>query len=254
MKLACSFVFLAALCASATLHAQSLAPPDWDAGLRQAAAPDLNPDPRIVEIELARTARRGGDRGDACPGVDLQRRPSGPAHPHTCRRSAHRAFHQRAAAADDGALARCAGADRDGRRARAFRSPKSSRGESFTYDFVVRDAGLYWYHPHVMSAAQVGFGLYGALLVEDPGDGVGIADELTLVLSDIGFDKKGRLESPDSGGSAGMVFGREGAYLLVNGKSSRPVLARAPARRSAGASSTPPRAGSSTSIWTDSRS
>src|ERR1043166_3601425 len=45
--------------------------------------------------------------------------------------------------------------------------PPVPEGGSFTYDFVVRDAGLYWYHPHVMSAAQVGFGLYGALLVED---------------------------------------------------------------------------------------
>jgi FtsP/CotA-like multicopper oxidase with cupredoxin domain len=68
------------------------------------------------------------------------------------------------------------------------------------------------------SAAQVGFGLYGALLVEDPDDGVGIDDELTIVLSDIGFDKAGKLESAESGGPAGMVFGREGAYLLVNGK------------------------------------
>src|SRR6185369_6743907 len=92
------------------------------------------------------------------------------------------------------------------------------RGDTFTYDFVVRDAGLYWYHPHVMSAAQVGFGLYGALLVEDPGDEVGIADQLTIVLSDISFDRKGVLESPESGGPAGMVFGREGAYILVNGK------------------------------------
>ena len=101
------------------------------------------------------------------------------------------------------------------------------RGESFTYDFVLRDAGLYWYHPHVMSAAQVGFGLYGALLVEDPADGVGIADELTLVLSDIGFDDHGNPEPPDSGGSAGMVFGREGSYLLVNGKQLPTVRARA---------------------------
>jgi FtsP/CotA-like multicopper oxidase with cupredoxin domain len=96
--------------------------------------------------------------------------------------------------------------------------PDVQTGDSFTYDFVLRDAGLYWYHPHVMSAAQVGFGLYGALLVEDPEDRVGVADQLTLVLSDIGFDKSGALESADSGGPAGMVFGREGAYLLVNGK------------------------------------
>jgi FtsP/CotA-like multicopper oxidase with cupredoxin domain len=45
-----------------------------------------------------------------------------------------------------------------------------------------------------------------------------VKDQLTIVLSDIGFDKSGTLEPADSGGAAGMVFGREGAYLLVNGK------------------------------------
>jgi FtsP/CotA-like multicopper oxidase with cupredoxin domain len=47
---------------------------------------------------------------------------------------------------------------------------------------------------------------------------VGIADQLTLVLSDISFDRMGVLESADSGGSVGMIFGREGEYVLVNGK------------------------------------
>ncbi len=101
--------------------------------------------------------------------------------------------------------------------------PPVPQGGTFTYDFVVRDAGLYWYHPHVMSAAQVGFGLYGPLLVEDPDDGVGVEDQLTLVLSDIGFNAKGQLEPADSGGSAGMVFGREGDYVLANGRH-RPVI------------------------------
>ena len=96
--------------------------------------------------------------------------------------------------------------------------PEVKRGDTFTYDFIVRDAGLYWYHPHVMSAAQVGSGLYGALLVDDPADGVGVTDEITMVLSDIGFDSEGVLESADSGGPAGMVFGREGNDILVNGK------------------------------------
>ena len=105
--------------------------------------------------------------------------------------------------------------------------PDVKKGESFTYDFIVRDAGLYWYHPHVMSAAQVGFGLYGALLVEDPDDGVGVEDQVTIVLSDIGFDAKGVLEPADSGGSAGMVFGREGEYVLANGRR-RPVLKARP--------------------------
>ena len=89
---------------------------------------------------------------------------------------------------------------------------------TFTYDFVVPDAGLFWYHPHILSAAQVGFGLYGALLVEDPADPVGVEDEIVLVLSDIGITDKGGLEPPDGGGSAGMVFGREGTHVLVNGR------------------------------------
>jgi FtsP/CotA-like multicopper oxidase with cupredoxin domain len=105
--------------------------------------------------------------------------------------------------------------------------PEVKTGESFTYDFVVRDAGLYWYHPHVMSAAQVGFGLYGALQVDDPNDGVGVKDELTLVLSDIGFDKFGALEPADSGGPAGEVFGREGQYVLVNGQRKPTIRMRA---------------------------
>jgi len=105
--------------------------------------------------------------------------------------------------------------------------PAVKKGESFTYDFIVRDAGLYWYHPHVMSAAQVGYGLFGALLVEDPNDGVGVEDQVTLVLSDIGFDATGKLEPADSGGSAGMVFGREGDYVLANGRR-RPTLRARP--------------------------
>jgi len=50
-----------------------------------------------------------------------------------------------------------------------------------------------------------------------------VADQLTLVLSDIGFDAKGVLDAPDSGGSAGDVFGREGDHVLVNGRKA-PVL------------------------------
>jgi FtsP/CotA-like multicopper oxidase with cupredoxin domain len=101
-----------------------------------------------------------------------------------------------------------------------YSQPDVVPGGTFTYDFVVPDAGLYWYHPHVMSAAQVGFGLYGALLVDDPAEDarVGVADELVVVLSDIGIDDKGRLEDPESGGTTGMAFGREGNRVLVNGR------------------------------------
>ena len=96
--------------------------------------------------------------------------------------------------------------------------PNVEPGGSFTYDFTVPDAALFWYHPHVMSAAQLGFGLYGPMLVEDPDDGVGLDTERILVLSDIDVTPTNELESPETGGSAGMAFGREGNIVLVNGR------------------------------------
>lgn len=102
--------------------------------------------------------------------------------------------------------------------------PEVEPGQSFTYHFVLPDAGLFWYHPHVRSAAEVGFGLYGALLVEDPTEPDLSADELVLVLSDLAVDvETGELFSPESGGDLATLFGREGNVLLVNGRS-RPVL------------------------------
>ncbi|WP_437962517.1 multicopper oxidase family protein (plasmid) [Sorangium sp. So ce119] len=109
--------------------------------------------------------------------------------------------------------------------------PETVPGGSFTYDFVVPDAGLYWYHPHVDSAAQAGNGLYGALLVEDPAEPAALGDELVLVLSDIGVEDDGALVPPDTGGSFGTLFGREGDVLLVNGRVNPVIEARAGLRQ-----------------------
>ncbi len=45
-------------------------------------------------------------------------------------------------------------------------------GTAFTYDFVVPDAGTFWYHPHIRANEQVEKGLYGPLIVHDPADPV----------------------------------------------------------------------------------
>jgi FtsP/CotA-like multicopper oxidase with cupredoxin domain len=108
-------------------------------------------------------------------------------------------------------------------------------GGSFDYSFTVPDAGLFWYHPHVSSAAQVGDGLYGALLVEPrpddsgaehPADPADLGPELALVLSDVSVTDEGGLLEPDSGGDIGTLFGREGNLVLVNGRVGPTVLAR----------------------------
>lgn len=104
-------------------------------------------------------------------------------------------------------------------------------GGSFTYDFIVPDPGLYWYHPHVASAAQVGFGLYGAILVDEPDERKDLGDEVVLVLSDMALHEDGSLESPDSGGEFGTLFGREGNTLLVNGRRNPTMEARSGLRQ-----------------------
>ena len=55
---------------------------------------------------------------------------------------------------------------------------------SFTYTFTARDAGLFWYHPHVEPDEQMELGLHGPLLVrgrEEPA----VASERVLVFDDV---------------------------------------------------------------------
>jgi FtsP/CotA-like multicopper oxidase with cupredoxin domain len=198
--------------------AVSFAPPNWDADIRLKEAQDLNPDPKIVEVNL--TAKIA--RVEVAPGkvVEAWTYDGGLPGPLIRGRVGDRLIVHFKNELPQPTTVHWHGVrvpiEMDG--VPGISQPDVQPGESFTYDFVLRDAALYWYHPHVFSAAQVGFGLYGALLVEGPEDEIGIPDQVTIVLSDIGFDRSGKLEPADSGGPAGMVFGREGAYLLVNGK------------------------------------
>jgi FtsP/CotA-like multicopper oxidase with cupredoxin domain len=96
--------------------------------------------------------------------------------------------------------------------------PAIPPGGSFDYDFVLPDAGTFWYHPHYASAEQLGNGLYGPLIVDDPNEPKGFGDEAVMVLSDVAVDENGALQPADSGGEFGTLFGREGNLLLVNGK------------------------------------
>jgi FtsP/CotA-like multicopper oxidase with cupredoxin domain len=211
---------------SATAAAQSFAPPGWADDVKLVEPVDRNPDPRIVEIDL--TAKLADVQIDGKV-VHAWTYDGGLPGPLIKTKVGDRLIVHFRNELDEPTTVHWHGVrvpiEMDG--VPEISQPEVKKGESFTYDFVVRDAGLYWYHPHVMSAAQVGYGLFGALLVEDPQDGVGVEDQVTLVLSDIGFDAKGVLEPADSGGSAGMVFGREGDYVLVNGRR-RPTLRARP--------------------------
>jgi FtsP/CotA-like multicopper oxidase with cupredoxin domain len=198
-------------------------PAGWDAELGLASPPDLNPDPRVLEVELeakiASVDLGGGVRTTAwtyngvLPGPLLRARLGDRVIVHF-KNSLPEAttIHWHGLRVPN---------DMDG-------APGASQapiepGATFRYEFTLRDSGTYWYHPHLNSSAQVGRGLYGPIVVEDPNEPQGLGDELVLVLSDMGLDENGEILPPDTGGKFGDLFGREGGVLLVNGKI-RPTL------------------------------
>ena len=205
----------------------SLQPAGWDAGVRMAEAVDRNPDPDVVEVDfearLARVAIAPGLEVEAwtyngtIPGPLIRVKVGDRLIVHFTnnlpRPSTIHWHGLRIPIGMDGVP--------------GYSQDPVPPGGTFTYDFVVPDAGIYWYHPHVMSAAQVGFGLYGAFLVEDPAETVGVADDLVLVLSDIDASDDGELLPADTGGTVGMLFGREGNRVLVNGRRRPELVARA---------------------------
>lgn len=99
-------------------------------------------------------------------------------------------------------------------------TPSSQRevppGGEFTYDFVVRDAGTFWYHPHVHGDHQIERGLQGMLVVHGAPNIPDVDVERNLVLDDVKLDAAGRLATDTT--SDDVMLGRVGNLLLVNGK------------------------------------
>lgn len=89
-------------------------------------------------------------------------------------------------------------------------------GAEFTYEFVVPDAGTFWYHPHVRSDEQVERGLYGAIVVRGPREPETTSDQV-VVLDDILIDPSTWQLAAFDQMTQGMV-GRQGNVLLTNGR------------------------------------
>jgi FtsP/CotA-like multicopper oxidase with cupredoxin domain len=87
-------------------------------------------------------------------------------------------------------------------------------GEDFEYVFVAKDAGTFWYHPHVRADEQIERGLYGALHVRER-EAPRPAGERVLVLDDIKLADDGDLAGPWT--DLDIAYGRQGNVLLVNG-------------------------------------
>jgi FtsP/CotA-like multicopper oxidase with cupredoxin domain len=89
-----------------------------------------------------------------------------------------------------------------------------AQGESFDYRFPLPDAGLFWFHPHMMEDVEVQEGLFGVIRVRGPSEPAA-DDEHIVVLDDVSLDKTGQF--PATIDSDTEMIGREGNVLLVNG-------------------------------------
>ncbi|WP_437593602.1 multicopper oxidase family protein [Sorangium sp. So ce1000] len=88
-------------------------------------------------------------------------------------------------------------------------------GGTFTYQFTLRDAGFYWFHPHVMEEEQIRRGLFGVIRVRGQ-DEPQADDERVVVLSDAFLEEDGSFS--DEIDDDIIMMGREGNVVLVNGR------------------------------------
>lgn len=94
--------------------------------------------------------------------------------------------------------------------------PPVAPGGTFTYEFVARDPGTFWFHPHVRSSEQVERGLFGVLIVEDLAPPP-FAREVVWVLDDWKLDDGGQIDAAFNTRHDLAHDGRWGNVITVNG-------------------------------------
>jgi FtsP/CotA-like multicopper oxidase with cupredoxin domain len=103
--------------------------------------------------------------------------------------------------------------------------PPVPPGGDFVYEFVPKDAGTFWFHPHVRGSEQVERGLHGVLIVEDeappPFD-----EELVWVLDDWRLDAQGAVDPAFNTRHDLAHDGRWGRDVTVNGRTGTRVFTR----------------------------
>lgn len=92
-------------------------------------------------------------------------------------------------------------------------------GETFEYEVVFPDAGIYWYHPHHREDVQQDLGLYGSIHVDPDTESYWntVDVEENILLDDILLDDEGHIAFGRD--HANFVFmGRFGNTFLTNGQ------------------------------------
>ena len=103
--------------------------------------------------------------------------------------------------------------------------PAVAPGATFTYEFTPKDAGTFWFHPHVRASEQVERGLYGVLIVEDA-EPPPYTSETIWVLDDWRLDATGQIDPNFNTRHDLAMDGRWGGAVTVNGRTDTTVHVR----------------------------
>ena len=97
--------------------------------------------------------------------------------------------------------------------------PPVAPGDSFHYELVFPDAGIYWYHPHVREDVQQELGLYGNILVRgaDSTRMGRVHREEVVILDDLLLGDEGPLAFGRERATHALM-GRFGNVFLLNGE------------------------------------
>lgn len=98
-------------------------------------------------------------------------------------------------------------------------------GESFTYEFVARASGTYWYRPEAGDAEQQARGLAGALVVEDKRP-ITVDRDLVWLLQDWRLDDEGVQVADFDRGTDRLGQGRLGNVTTINGRQPESFVVR----------------------------
>lgn len=95
--------------------------------------------------------------------------------------------------------------------------PPIQPGETFVYEFTPKDAGTFWFHPHIRSSEQVERGLYGVLIVEDR-EPPPYAQDVVWVIDDWLLGADGQIDGAFNTPHDLSHDGRWGNAITVNGR------------------------------------
>jgi len=107
--------------------------------------------------------------------------------------------------------------------------PPVPPGGTFVYEFTPKDAGTFWFHPHLRASEQVERGLYGVLIVDDARPPA-YSRDLVWVLDDWLIDKTGQIAPQFNTRHDLAMDGRWGNAITINARSNT-VLSVRPGER-----------------------